>query len=163
MNEKAKKFEQFLLDEEITCFEKREVGDEEHTVVYRSYIQTTRGDMPIFVLLDDTIYNVVRVLLGGAVVTGENRQRILEFANRINNSYKNFKIYVEDEDDSVYLDCVNQSTIDYFDGRLLYVLMTQIVEFIPTVIDEMCGIFGIERLKSFDELHAHSHEVTQES
>ena len=39
MNEKARVFEQFLIDEKLTCFEKREVGDEDHTVVFRSYVQ----------------------------------------------------------------------------------------------------------------------------
>ena len=54
-NEKSAVFEKFLISEDITCFDKRNIEDEEDTVVYRSYMQTDMGDMPIFVLLDATI------------------------------------------------------------------------------------------------------------
>ena len=88
-NEKSPIFEKFLISEEITCFDKRNVEDEEGTVVYRSYIQTEMGDMPIFVLLDATIYGVIRVLVGANVVTADNYQAISEFINRENSKYKN--------------------------------------------------------------------------
>ena len=51
MNEKARLFEKFLIDEQLTCFEKREVGDEDHTVVFRSYVQTELGDIPVFFIV----------------------------------------------------------------------------------------------------------------
>ena len=63
MNEKARVFEQFLVDEKLTCFEKREVGDEDHTVVFRSYVQTELGDIPVFLLLDDTIYATKKTMI----------------------------------------------------------------------------------------------------
>lgn len=128
--EKAKQFDAFLQEEQISSFEKREIEDDEHTIVYRSFIQTGLGDMPIFLLIDDTIYSVIRVLMGSKIVTDENRNDILEFMNEANSNYKNFKIYLEDVDQSVYLDCVNQSSMTHFDPRLLYVLMTQIVDYL---------------------------------
>ena len=82
MNEKARIFEQFLTEEKLTCFEKREVGDEDHTVVFRSYVQTDLGDIPVFLLLDDTIYATIRLLIGAGVVNKDNRQDILTFINR---------------------------------------------------------------------------------
>ena len=33
MNEKSRRFEEFLVKEDIQCFEKREMEDEDHTVV----------------------------------------------------------------------------------------------------------------------------------
>lgn len=39
-NEKSAVFEKFLISEDITCFDKRNIEDEEDTVVYRSYMQT---------------------------------------------------------------------------------------------------------------------------
>ena len=69
MNEKARLFEKFLIDEQLTCFEKREVGDEDHTVVFRSYVQTELGDIPVFLLLDYTIYDNIRFLIGAGLVT----------------------------------------------------------------------------------------------
>ena len=90
-NEKSAVFEKFLISEDITCFDKRNIEDEEDTVVYRSYMQTDMGDMPIFVLLDATIYSVIRVVVGANVVTSENYQAITDFINRENSIYKNFK------------------------------------------------------------------------
>ena len=153
MNEKARLFEKFLIDEQLTCFEKREVGDEDHTVVFRSYVQTELGDIPVFLLLDDTIYATIRLLMGAGVVTKENRQDILTFINRENSTYKSFKYYIEEDDDSVYLDCINQSANSNFDPRLLYVLMTQIVEYIPGKIQTIGEVFRVEQLPPPEHAH----------
>ena len=146
MNEKARLFEKFLIDEQLTCFEKREVGDEDHTVVFRSYVQTELGDIPVFLLLDDTIYATIRLLMGAGVVTKENRQDILTFINRENSTYKSFKYYIEEDDDSVYLD-------SNFDPRFLYVLMTQIVEYIPGKIQTIGEVFRVEQLPPPEHAH----------
>ena len=153
MNEKARVFEEFLIEEKITCFEKREVGDEDHTVVFRSYVQTELGDIPVFLLLDDTIYATIRFLIGAGVVTKENRPDILTFINRENSTYKSFKYYIEEDDDSVYLDCINQSANSHFDPRLLYVLMSQIVEYIPGKIETIGNVFGVEQLPPPEHTH----------
>lgn len=158
MNEKAKAFEEFLVTEEITSFERREIGDEDGTVVYRSYLSTEIGEMPIFVLLDKTIYNVMRLLVGANVVTDENRSAILEFMNRANSTYKNFKYYIEEDDQSVYLDCINHSTNDKFDPRLLYVLMTQMVEYIDGHIGNIKEVLGVDTLPDPYAKFAHEHE-----
>lgn len=155
--EKAKIFETFLKEEAITSFEKREIEDEEHTIVYRSFIQTEIGDMPIFLLLDDTIYSVIRVLVGSHVVTKDNEIDILYFANETNSNYKNFKIYCEAADHSVYLDCVNQSSVSHFDPRLLYVLMTQVVDFVKNHYESIQKAFDIDRLPNPFEEHEHHH------
>lgn len=153
MNQKAELFEKFLVEEEITCFEKREIPDEDHTMVYRSYLQTPVGDMPIFVLLDDTIYNTVRVVVGQGVVNGDNYQSLLEFMNTQNNTYKNFKYYIEDADATIYLDCINQSTVTNFDPRLIYVLMTQIVEYMPGAVEGLVTAAKISTLPDPHESH----------
>ena len=71
--------------------------------------------MPIFVLLDATIYSVIRVVVGANVVTSENYQAITDFINRENSIYKNFKYYVEQDDNSVYLDCIYISSNTAFE------------------------------------------------
>ena len=153
MNEKARIFEEFLVEENIQCFEKREVGDEDHTVVFRSYVQTELGAIPVFLLLDDTIYATIRLLIGAGVVTKENRNDILTFINRENSTYKSFKYYIEEDDDSVYLDCINQSTNSNFDPRLLYVLMSQIVEYIPGKIQKIGEVFQVSQLPPPEHHH----------
>ncbi len=156
-NEKSGVFETFLVEENITCFDKREIQDEESTVVYRSYIQTEIGDMPIFVLLDATIYSVVRVVVGGNVVTPENYQAIVDFINRENSIYKNFKYYVEHDDNSLYLDCVYMCSNSAFEPQLLYVLMNQIVQYMPSAVPALKEAMGISQLPDPFLAHAHEH------
>lgn len=83
----------------------------------------------------------------------DNRQDILTFINRENSTYKSFKYYIEEDDDSVYLDCINQSTNSNFDPRLLYVLMTQIVEYIPGKIQTIGEVFRVEQLPPPEHVH----------
>ena len=156
-NEKSPIFEKFLISEEITCFDKRNVEDEERTVVYRSYIQTEMGDMPIFVLLDATIYGVIRVLVGANVVTADNYQAISEFINRENSKYKNFKYYIEHDDNSLYLDCIYISPNTAFEPELLYVLMQQIVQYMPGAVPALKEAMGIEQLPDPFAQYAHEH------
>jgi hypothetical protein len=91
--------------------------------------------------------------MGAGVVTKENRQDILTFINRENSTYKSFKYYIEEDDDSVYLDCINQSANSNFDPRLLYVLMTQIVEYIPGKIQTIGEVFRVEQLPPPEHAH----------
>ena len=107
----------------------------------------------MFLLLDETIYATIRLLIGAGVVTKENRQDILTFINRENSTYKSFKYYIEEDDDSVYLDCINQSANSNFDPRLLYVLMTQIVEYIPGKIQTIGEVFDVEQLPPPEHAH----------
>lgn len=156
-NEKSAVFEKFLISEDITCFDKRNIEDEEDTVVYRSYMQTDMGDMPIFVLLDATIYSVIRVVVGANVVTSKNYQAITDFINRENSIYKNFKYYVEQDDNSVYLDCIYISSNTAFEPELLYVLMNQIVQYMPKAVPALKEAMGIEQLPDPFAQHAHEH------
>ena len=57
MNPKALAFDKFMKVEEITAFERKDFEDEDGTVVYRSYIKSPLWDMPLFVILDNSIYS----------------------------------------------------------------------------------------------------------
>lgn len=114
--------------------------------------------MPIFVLLDATIYSVIRVVVGGNVVTPENYQAIVDFINRENSIYKNFKYYVEHDDNSLYLDCVYMCSNSSFESQLLYVLMNQIVQYMPKAVPALKEAMGISQLPDPFIAHAHEHD-----
>ena len=71
MNPKSLLFDKFLKEEEIISFERKDFDDEDGTVVYRSYIKSPLWDMPLFVILDNSIYSVVRLVLGPEKVTAQ--------------------------------------------------------------------------------------------
>jgi len=126
MNPKALLFDKFLKDEEITSFERKDFDDEDGTVVYRSYIKSPLWDMPLFVILDNSIYSVIRLVLGPEKVTAQNMNALNALINRDNATYKNYKLYIDEQDSSLYLDCV---------------YMSSIVDYVPEAVGELKAAF----------------------
>lgn len=141
MNPKALSFDKFLKEEEIAAFERKDFADEDGTVVYRSYIKSPLWDMPLFVILDNSIYSVIRLVVGPEKVNDQNLQAVNAFINRENATYKNYKFYVDEQDNSLYLDCVYMSADDAFEPALMYALMTSIVDYIPESISHLKAAF----------------------
>ena len=62
MNTKAEVFSKYLEDKEIKAFQVEEIADDaQHTVVYRSHIEVEGQQLPTLVLLDDSVFSMVRV------------------------------------------------------------------------------------------------------
>ena len=52
--------------------------------------------MPLFVILDNSIYSVVRLVLGPEKVTAQNMNALNALINRDNATYKNYKLYIDE-------------------------------------------------------------------
>lgn len=141
MNPKSLLFDKFLKEEEIISFERKDFDDEDGTVVYRSYIKSPLWDMPLFVILDNSIYSVVRLVLGPEKVTAQNMNALNALINRDNATYKNYKLYIDEQDSSLYLDCVYMCGDDAFEPSLMYALMSSIVDYIPESVGELKAAF----------------------
>ena len=141
MNPKSLLFDKFLKEEEIISFERKDFDDEDGTVVYRSYIKSPLWDMPLFVILDNSIYSVVRLVLGPEKVTAQNMNALNALINRDNATYKNYKLYIDEQDSSLYLDCVYMCGDDAFERALMYALMSSIVDYIPESVGELKAAF----------------------
>ena len=141
MNPKSLLFDKFLKEEEIISFERKDFDDEDGTVVYRSYIKSPLWDMPLFVILDNSIYSVVRLVLGPEKVTAQNMNALNALINRDNATYKNYKLYIDEQDSSLYLDGVYMCGDDAFEPALMYALMSSIVDYIPESVGELKAAF----------------------
>ncbi len=141
-NKKSILFDEYIEKEQFDCFERNEMHDEDDTVVYRTYVQTEFGDIPVFVLLDATIYSIVRFVVGPSLITDNNRQDVMQFINEENSKYKSFKYYIEDSENTLYLDVVYMGQASVFSPSLLYALMKQVVEYIPAVAPRYLEVFG---------------------
>lgn len=157
-NKKRALFDRFLKEEEISCFDVKAIGDEEDTVLYRSYLDTEMGSMPLYVILDSSIYTVIRVVVGGGIVTEHNRSALIELANEVNREYKKFKFYVEDSDQTFYLDCVYMSRSEEFVPQLLYGLMNSIIEYIDSIVPTLQAAMQLARLPEPFAKHRHEHD-----
>ena len=104
MNKKAEAFQAYLAERAMDCFTVEEVeGDQLHTVVFRSRIDVEGQQLPTLVLLDSSVYTIIRVKIGISLINKNNETLLLQQINRLNSQYKIFKYYF-DEEGSLFLD-----------------------------------------------------------
>jgi hypothetical protein len=88
---KAAKFDAFLAENKITCFNKEEVKNDLHTVVYRAHMEVSGQMLPTMVVADDSIYTMIQVRVAASVVNEGNKQAVLEHINA-NTKYLNIML-----------------------------------------------------------------------
>lgn len=66
------------------------------TAVFRSHMQLENARLPIIVILDKSIYGIVRLLVAQSAKKN-NEKALEELMNKFNKQYKAFKYYLDDE------------------------------------------------------------------
>lgn len=62
MNSKAEAFKNYLDGNDLGAFEIQEVeGDEQGTVIFRSNVSTEGQQLPTIVLVDDSVFTMIRI------------------------------------------------------------------------------------------------------
>lgn len=140
MDSKALKFEKFLNEKEIKCFQKEEIKDELETVVFRSFMEVEGQNLPIVVITDRSIYTIIRVQIAGKVVKNHNPEEVLKYVNELNSQYKVFKYFVTEEGDLCLDSCI-PSIDEKFDSELIYtvidVLLKHLLEQYPILMGKI--------------------------
>ena len=104
MNIKAEVFNKYLEEKEIKAFQVEEIADDaQHTVVYRSHIEVEGQQLPTLVLLDDSVFSMVRVQVAPQALTEENELELQRMASEYNMKFKPFKLYF-DQNGALVLD-----------------------------------------------------------
>ena len=62
-NAKALKFQEFLADNNINVFSTESLDDEFQTVIFRSRIETKGQILPMAVLIDTSVFTIIRTQL----------------------------------------------------------------------------------------------------
>ena len=97
MNKKAENFQAFLEEKAIrNAFQAEETGDEWETVLFRSQLDIDGNKLPTLLLLDSSIYGILRVLIAPKVPAGESEAAVLRLINGYNRRFKAFKYYLDD-------------------------------------------------------------------
>lgn len=115
MNKKAEAFKAYLDERKIEgVFLVDEVpDDEQHTVVFRSHVAVEGQQLPALVILDDSVFSMMRIQISPQSRTEENELAVLKLANEQNMKYKPFKLYF-DQAGSLILDiCLLTAGDDY--------------------------------------------------
>lgn len=127
MNKKAENFKKYLDDKGIKAFTVDEIKDDRfQTVVFRSAADINGNRLPLIVILDTSIYGMIRILVAPKVLHDDNEAAVLKLLNTYNKQYKSFKYYVDDEG-SLILDACVLLKDDEVDGDLMYAMFDVII------------------------------------
>ncbi|MBP3780181.1 MAG: hypothetical protein ILA30_00795 [Selenomonas sp.] len=104
MNVKAEVFKKYLEEKKIEAFQIEEVKDDaQETVVFRSHIVVEGQQLPTLVLLDASVFSMIRVQISPKARTEENELAVLRMISEQNMKYKPFKLYF-DQNGALILD-----------------------------------------------------------
>lgn len=128
MNKKAELFQEYLQENNITCFEIQELQEDSlNTVIFRSVIAVEGQELPTVIILDNSIYGMIRVHVAGRAMREDNEIKIIKAINKLNAQYKIFKYYFV-EDGALILDCCLTGKKDEIDGNLVYTILDVIIK-----------------------------------
>ena len=121
LNKKAEEFQAYLAERQITCYKVDEIADDElNTVVFRSRIEVAGQSLPLIIILDSTLYGIIRVKIADKVLTEQNKVSLFGYINGLNRKYKVFKYYFV-EDGSIFLD--SQLMSSRAEGEKIYLVL----------------------------------------
>lgn len=130
MNKKAESFKNFIDEKHPNIFEVEEIpNDEQNTTVFRSSITIAGQRLLAMVIIDDSIFTILRVQILPQAVTEENQTSLLDLINEQNKGYKPFKLYLNDNKDLMLDTCLTVTT-DELDGEVVYTLFDVIITYL---------------------------------
>lgn len=127
MNKKATKFQEMLTEKKIDAFQTEELKDKFDTTVFRSHLEVKGQYLPLMVLLDNSLYSMVRVIIASKAIDEKSRPQVLERIDHLNRGFKVFKYFTTD-DGSLVLDACVPSTEDAFDPEAVRIVVDVVLE-----------------------------------
>lgn len=127
MNSKAESFKAYLYKNKITSFTIEEIKDDQlNSVIFRSNIEVNGQQLPTIVILDSSIYGMIRILVAPKVLNDNNETELFKEVNNLNKAYKSFKYYFDNEG-SLIADCCVLLKDGTVDGDLFYTIFKVII------------------------------------
>lgn len=128
MNKKAAAFKKYLDEKQITCFVIEEIADDKlNTAVFRSQIDVEGQQLPTIIILDSSIYGIIRVKIASSALNENNEAVLMKRLNELNRQYKIFKYYFAD-DGSLFLDSYVLNNSGQVDGDMIYTVLDVIIK-----------------------------------
>ena len=129
MNKNAEAFKAYLEEKDIKVFEVEELeGDNQETAVFRSHITTEGQQLPTAVILDTSVFALVRVQISPKALTEANQLELLKMVNEESAAYKPFKLYLNRNGDLMLDVCI---VIDEeLKGDTVYTMFSVIINYL---------------------------------
>ena len=129
MNKKAEAFQAYLNEKDIQVFEVEELeGDNQGTAVFRSHITTEGQQLPTAVILDESVFALVRVQISPRALTEANQLELMKLVNEESASYKPFKLYLNQDGDLMLDVCLFIE--DELKGDTVYTMFSLIINYL---------------------------------
>ncbi|MBQ7516090.1 MAG: hypothetical protein IJS96_07375 [Schwartzia sp.] len=129
MNKNAEAFKAYLEEKDIHVFEVEELeGDNQRTAVFRSHITTEGQQLPAIVILDESIFALVRVQISPKALTEANQLQLLKMVNEESASYKPFKLYLNQSGDLMLDVCLVFE--EELKGDTVYTMFSVIINYL---------------------------------
>jgi hypothetical protein len=128
MNKKAEVFLKYLDEKKIeNVFVIEEMpNDDWESAIFRSNIDIGGNKLPVGVILDNSIYGMIRVLIAPNARTEENELAVLRVVNEYNKKYKSFKYYFDDKGSLVLDICILSAEGERL-GDLIYAMFDVVI------------------------------------
>ena len=127
MNLKATKFTNFINERNINVFQMQEIDGDMHPVVYRSAMEVGGQNLPTMLVIDDSIYVMLQVRVGAGLVKESNKAAVMEHMNSLNENYKVFKYYANENSDIVIESCI-PTTDEEFMPELVHAVIDVVLK-----------------------------------
>ena len=127
MNLKATKFTNFINERNINVFQMQEIDGDMHPVVYRSAMEVGGQNLPTMLVIADSIYVMLQVRVGAGLVKESNKAAVMEHMNSLNENYKVFKYYANENGDIVIESCI-PTTDEEFMPELVHAVIDVVLK-----------------------------------
>ena len=127
MNLKAQKFTNFINERDINVFQMQELDGDMHPVVYRSAMEVGGQNLPTMLVIDESIYVMLQVRVGAGLVKESNRAAVMEHMNSLNENYKVFKYYANNNGDIMIESCI-PTTDEEFMPELVHAVIDVVLK-----------------------------------
>lgn len=121
---KADAFKAYLKQAGITGFYVREFDNPVHTRRFDSHLTVQGKSLPFMILLDDSVYTIIQVLVAEKAVTPEREKDDCLYLNKLNDQYRMLK-YSADHEGNVLLTCTVPAGAAHFEPMLVLALAGQ--------------------------------------
>lgn len=156
-NEKALKFQEFLVDNNINVFSTESLDDEYQTVMFRSRIEVRGQILPMAIIIDKSVFTIIRTQIVTGIPT-EKQEPLKAYLNDLNRQYKIFKYYLR-EDGIVYLDVCLPFVDETFDSKMIQLMLSVLVQHLEAVYaDVMSFVWAKDETKGKGEKEAEASE-----
>ena len=129
MNSKAEQFKSYLDGKEIKAFDIEELKDDpQSTAAFRSRLTINGQSLPTVVIVDESIFVLIRVQIQAQALTSENEAAIRAACNEENGRYKPFKLYTNAAGDLLLDVCL--TVMNELDGDEIYTLFDSLIGYL---------------------------------